>query len=202
MKIILPILSVIILLLVVGSTAFYFGQKSLVSNKIITPTPTPAWQSSLGGALASPSITLAFRTVPAGGVLTYSAYTISIPTDWTYTKQDGQNLDTLIIYKGENKLQIFQGATGGATCLYPGDINVEGPSTRFATFKDIKTLNGTLLRRGIDSTQDYVGVCEKQKTAFEEPTSFGHITYLTPGVTPSAELLLAMDSMVASLRKK
>jgi len=198
MKYVLSTISVILLLIVVGGAAFYFGQTSIRSSSVL-PTPTLTQNSANNQTPTSATVTTT-KTIPAGGVLTYAAYTIDIPSDWTYTKNDGKDIDTLIIMKGDYRMQILQGGMGGAPCLYPGDPDVEGPSSRFTNFVEIMNPNGYLLRRGESLPQSAIGVCEKQKFGWEEPTSFGAISYLVPG--RDSAVIQIMDAMVASLKKR
>jgi hypothetical protein len=199
MKYVLPAISIILLLIIVGGTAFYFGQTSTKTSPVL-PTPTLSQQTSADNQTLTSTPVITTRTIPAGGVLTYAAYTIDIPTDWTYTKDDGKDIDTLIIMKGNYRMQILQGGMGGAMCLYPGDADVEGPSSRFTNFVEIMNPNGYLLRRGYAGPQGAIGVCEKQKFGWEQPTSFGAISYLVPDRNP--QIIQTMDAMLASLKKK
>lgn len=197
MKYIPAVISIVILLLAVGAVSFYAGQNLNISisktANIITTKVTPTLTTT-------PDRTQSFRTIPSGGVVNYAAYTINIPLDWTYTKDDAQNIDTLIITKGNYKLQILQGGTGGAPCLYPGDKDVEGPSSRYLNFTEITTQDGIVLRRGESEPQSAIGVCEKQDGSWGEPTSFGAISYLVPGRDPL--VIKTIDTMLASLKKK
>jgi hypothetical protein len=197
MKYVLAAISLILLLIVVGGAAFYFGQKS---NVDITPTSTVTQTQITPILTPTPTLAQNFRTIPAGGVLTYAAYTIDVPTDWTYTKDDGKDIDTLIIMKGNYKLQILQGGMGGSMCLYPGDADTQGPSSRFTSFVEIMNPNGYLLRRGESLPQSAIGICEKQKFGWEQPTSFGAISYFVPDKNP--QIIQIMDAMLATLKKK
>lgn len=198
MKYLAAAISVVLLLLAVGAVSFYAGQNlninisknsNAINNSKITKSLTNA-----------PTKTQDFRTIPSGGVVDYAAYTINIPLDWTYTKDDAKDIDTLVITKGNYKLQILQGGMGGAPCLYPGDKDVEGPSSRYLNFTEITTQDGIILRRGESEPQSAIGVCEKQNGSWGEPTSFGAISYFVPGRDPS--IIKILDHMLASLKKK
>lgn len=201
MKYVLAAISIILLLIVISATAFYLGQNfNKTSNTLPSPSTTNQNAQTTPNLTPTPTQAQSFRAVPAGGVLTYAAYTIDIPLDWTYTKDDGKDIDALIITKGNYKLQIMQGGMGGAMCLYPGDADTEGPSSRFTSFVAITTLSGNLLRRVEGGPQSAISICEKQKFGWEQPTSFGAISYLVPGRDP--EILKIMDAMITSLKKR
>lgn len=153
------------------------------------PTPTPS-----GKVL-----------VKAGGVLVFNAYLLELPSDWTYSKE-GQptgdvQMDRLTLTKGGIKITLYQAATGGAQCLYPGDPDVEGPNSRFASFVGITTQSGELLRRGTSEGSTGFTVCEKQGTnSYGQPTSFGHISITTSGTSSSSQTA-EIDSILTSLKK-
>lgn len=170
-------------------------QNTEVSN--VSPiTPTTA-------ASASPS--LGFTTIKAGGILVFKTYSIDVPTDWTYSKEVAPAgdiaIDKLILIKGGYKITIYEAATGGAPCLYPGDPDQEGPSSRFTTFVNITTATGDKLRRGVaEGGGTGFTVCELQSGGYGQPTSFGHISVATPAV-PTQAVLDQVDLILSSLKK-
>jgi hypothetical protein len=158
-----------------------------------TETPTPS---------ASPSGKV---IVKSGGVLVFKAYSLELPSDWAYVKEGQPTgdvpMDKLTLTKGGTKITIYQAATGGAQCLYPGDPDVEGPSSRFTSFVGITTQTGEMLRRGTAEGSTGFTVCEKQGAGgYGQPTSFGHISITTTG-TPNASVIVEIDSILSSLKK-
>ncbi len=144
-------------------------------------------------------------TVKAGGVLVFKAYSIEVPLDWQYSKEGSPSgdvpSDKLILTKDGYKITIYQAATGGAQCLYPGDADVEGPSSKFVSYTGITTQTGDLLRRGTSQGNIGFTVCEKQgSNGYGQPTSFGHIAITTPGL-PDNQMLIVIDSILSSLKK-
>jgi hypothetical protein len=172
---------------------------SVTNSEVSTPalsTPNPI-------ASASPSASL--MVVKAGGVLVFNAYTIDVPTGWSYTKEPAPvgevAMDKLTLErKGGYKIQIFQAATGGAPCLYPGDQDQEGPSSRYTKFVDLVTATGDKLRRSSTDTGSGFTVCELQSGGYGQPTSFGHISIATPDI-PSNIVMQEVDSILSSLKK-
>jgi len=166
---------------------------------------TPVATESSAVSTATPETTTK-ATIKAGGILVFKAYTVDVPSDWQYSKEGAPSgdiqLDKLTLTKGAYKITIYQAATGGAPCLYPGDPDVEGPSSRFTSFVELTTQTGDKLRRGEVSGSTGFTVCEKQGTnGYGQPTSFGHISIQVPagGATPA--MILEIDSILSSLKK-
>ncbi|HKC04326.1 MAG TPA: hypothetical protein VKC54_00420 [Patescibacteria group bacterium] len=163
--------------------------------------------STESAVVSTPSPGLkAFVTLKSGGILSFKAYTLDLPTDWQYTKEGAPagdiEIDKLILTKDDYKITFYQAATGGAPCLYTGDADMEGPSSRFVSFTEITTATGDMLRRGSIAGNANFTVCEKQGTnPYGEPTSFGHISIEVPlaGTTPA--MLSEIDAILASLKK-
>lgn len=204
------LITILITALVVGAGAvayfkgwvptLSFNKPQAVSTSTSNePTATP----EVVTPSASPSA--GFTRVKSGGILVFNAYTIDVPTDWTYSKEGAPSgdivSDKLIIKNGVYQISIYQAATGGAPCLYPGDSDVEGPSSRFTSFVEITTATGDKLRRGVaqGSTSGFT-VCELQSGGYGQPTAFGHIAIASP-VSPTSAILNEIDSILASLRK-
>lgn len=193
----------IMMLLAVGGYVLGRGNFSVVYNPpgaVTTTAPTPT-------LTPTPKAT---KTVSAGVAsgLSFGLYTIDVPDAWT-VKQEHEDepspMDTLTITKGTYSIKIFQAATGGAMCLFPGDPDFEGPSSRYDTFVAITTKDGTALRRGgttatSGSTRGFT-LCQKGTETYGQPTGYGHINFTTPA-TPDLAILAEMDAMIASLMKR
>lgn len=157
------------------------------------------------GAVSESPTPVGVTTVKSGGILVFTAYTIDVPNDWQYKKEGAPSgdieIDKLILTKGAYKITLYQAATGGAPCLYPGDADVEGPSSRFTSYTEITTATGNKLRRGTAEGSTNFTVCEKQTGGYGEPTSFGHISIGVPagGATPA--MISEIDSILSSLKK-
>jgi hypothetical protein len=161
------------------------------------PVATPALSPS-----ASPSA--GFTVVKAGGVLVFKAYSIEVPSDWTYTREAAPTaevaLDKLTLTKGIYKISIYQAATGGAPCLYPGDPDQEGPSSRYTSFVPLTAASGEKLRRSSNDGVSGFTVCELQSGGYGQPTTFGHISVVAPAV-PAQSTVDQIDAMLSSLKK-
>lgn len=202
MKYVWPIISVILLISLVGVVAYFLGKQTTDNKTLPNTSPTittTSQQNNNANKKQTPTPTLnQDKEVIAGGVLVFNKYSIQIPQDWTYTKDESKDISTLAITKNGYKLQILQGGMGGALCLYLGDADFEGPSSRFVSFTQIDTLSGIQLRKGLTEQNSY-GICEKQQNDWGQPTSFGAISYTTPG--NNQEVILQMDKMLSSLKK-
>lgn len=186
-----------------GATVYYRGlptfpsynrnpiaTESAVNTETLLPSPTPTGST----------------TVKAGGVLVFNAYSIDIPADWQYKKEGAPTgdieLDKLTLTKGAYKISIYQAATWGAPCLYPGDPDTEGPASRFTSFVGITTSTGDKLRRGTAGVNPTgYTVCELQSGGYGQPTNFGHIAITVPSGGGTAVMLTEIDSILSSLKK-
>lgn len=200
MKHILPAISILILVTVVGAGAFYFGQKTIKNNNI---TPSNSSQTNTLNNQTTPILTQTpekTNSITAGGVLVFTTYTLDLPSGWVSEKQVNQNMDNLILSKTEYKIVISQAAGGGGGCTYPGQAPQEMAQS-FASFIEINNPNGYLFRRG--PTQGSPGtwtVCEKKQGSFGFPTTFGNITLTVP-TTVDATIMAEIDSILTSLSK-
>ncbi len=206
MKYILPAVSVIILIAVIGGGAFYLGQKS-TGNSSITPTPTVAQVQTQTNTQptsnVTPTTTVQSQTVSSGGVLVFSAYTLSIPLGWTSAKETTQYSDMLTLTKDSYKITISQAAGGGGGCTYPGEPPQQMAQT-FSSFVEIMNPNGFVFRRGPSlGTPNSWTVCQKNASdgSFSFPTNFGNITITTPA-NPTDSVIAEVDGILASINKK
>ncbi len=194
-------------LVFLAATVYYKGFPVFPAynkNSVSTQSGIPATGSEIAETVptATPK---QVTTVKAGGVLVFKPYSIDVPLDWQYSKEGSPSgdvpSDKLTLTKGGYKITIYEAATGGAQCLYPGDADVEGPTSKFISYTNITTQTGDLLRRGAVQGSTGFTVCEKQGTnSYGQPTSFGHISITTPGL-PDAQMLIEVDSILTSLKK-
>lgn len=170
------------------------GSSSLTPEFSPTPTSVPGQVVSAG----------------LGNIegVNFPKYTISVPGSWTVAKEHSEAqspMDVLTITKGNYKLKIYQAATGGAMCQYPGDPAFEGPSSSFTTFVELTDSEGRLYRRSgsealsNDGTRGFT-LCHKSEYGWQQPTPFGHVSFTLPA-TYDETTLKQMDEMIASLKK-
>lgn len=182
----------------IGVTAYFkgwlptvsFERPQAVSTQVVqTPLPTPTPEGK--------------TIINAGGVLVFKAYSLEIPKGWESLKEGGPSgeieMDKLSLTKDGYKLSFYQAATGGAQCLYTGDAEVEGPSSKFTKFVEFTTQTGELLRKSSTDLKGFT-ICEKQGVSgFGAPTSFGHISIALPAVTTPA-MIAEIDEILSSLK--
>jgi len=208
MKYILSAISLLLLVIIIASAAFYFGQKS-VGNSSITPTPSvaqlyPTVNTQTTSVTTAPiTQTPQTTTVSAGGVLVFSAYTLNMPPGWASQKETTQYSDMLTLTKDTYKITIYQAAGGEGGCTYPGQAPQEMAQS-FSSFIEIMDPNGFVFRRGpSQGTPNSWTICQKNASdgSFGFPTNFGNITILTPS-NPTDTTIAEIDSILASLNKK
>lgn len=180
------------------------------ASTAITPTIEPTTDPGLmpEKAPTGPKSTTVSAGVGPESGLSFSKYLLIVPAGWTpnhVTTNEGTWVDTLTLTKGTTTLKIFQAATGGAMCLYTGDADFEGPSSRYDSYVDITTADGITLRRGTTNSNNGVTkgytMCQKGTESFGQPTGYGHMS-LTTSLTPDPAILAEVDAMIASLKKQ
>lgn len=186
---------------------FYFGSKTkdvskpqagatestqnIITN-IVTPKPT----------VSSQQLTTVSAGVPKSAGLSFDQYSITFPENWKLEKTNQTMMDQKLTLSSNNyEINIFQGATGGALCLYAGDSEFEGPSSKYETFVELTTKDNRLLRRSGDKNGIAFTICQKSGDgSFQQPTNYGHISVEMPAdFTP--EILSEIDSIISSLKK-
>lgn len=196
-----------LVILVLGGltcAGFYFGRKSTskteisvtesISEVAVTATPSPIANDQ--------KLMTVSAGLPKSAGLSFDQYSVVIPEDWTNKKESQTALDEkLILEKNGYSISIFQAATGGALCLYPGDADFEGPSSKFEIFTSLETKDGKNLRRSGDKNGTTFTICQKSPdNSYQQPTTYGHISIKMPEVwTP--EVLTEIDSIISSLKK-
>lgn len=200
---------VVIILTTMIYGGYYFGKKA---GNTIKPEAVNT-EESLETTLPSPQPINQSQITVIGGVpksagLSFDQYSIVTPEGWSSKKENQTVADEkLILTKGEYQISIFQAATGGAFCLYPGDDDLEGPSSRFETFIILTTKDGRTLRRSLpaqaDGNKNENGFTVCQKSAdgsYQQPTNYGHIS-ITVANNPSPEMINEIDTILSSLKK-
>lgn len=201
MKYFLATILVLLLVIVIGAGAFYFGKQSVNQSKEMATTPTPTAFVTQETPTVTPDALDPVKTVEGGGVLVFSAYTLNTPTDWNSQRQQGDNIDNVTLTKGGYKIVLSQAASGGGGCTYPGDTPAQF-AQNFTTFVEIIDPNGYVFRRGPVQSNSWT-VCQKNTSdgSFGFPTNFGLITITTP-VNVDSKIMTEIDSILASLNKK
>ncbi len=201
-----------IVLILAGTAVLVGGGFFLAKNSGLSLNKTSPANSQISTeATAQPSPVKTVKTITAGvpksAKLSFSEYSISFPEDWVVNDQKDASLpsDKLILTKGNYSISIYQAATGGGQCIYPGDPAPEGPASTFGAFTEFSGTAGISFRRAsVDSgnitTQNF-GVCVKtpQNSLFGQPTQFGHVLYTAPKTYDQA-MLSEMDSIVTTLK--
>ena len=199
MKYITPILLLIIIVLVVA-LFFTLGRRGISLDKS-EPTRT----SDIATPSSSPTTSLeSTQKITGGGILSFPKYELTVGSDWQLTRESqGQDNEKVTLIKGSYKISILQGGFGGSACLFPGDLDSEGPSARFDSFKEITPKDGDLFRRswtGEELSASGYGICQKTQYGWGSPSLYGSISFTTPP-TKTRAMLDEMDSILASITK-
>jgi hypothetical protein len=172
---------------------------SIRDNKIDFATTEPT-------TAPTPVATKQLKTIIAGVAkdkgLSFDEYSVITPEDWIAKKESQTQLDEkLVLTKGEYSISIFQAATGGALCLYPGDADFEGPSSKFEVFVPLTTKDSRTLRRSGSLNGNAFTVCQKSGDgSYQQPTNYGHISIKLP-TNYDKEILNEIDTIISSLKK-
>jgi hypothetical protein len=181
---------------------YYLGTRNKIATKVtekisekvieISPSPTP-----VNVAIVSLS-----AGVPKSSGLSFDEYSISVPETWTNRKESQTALDEKLILEKEGyTISIFQAATGGALCLFKGDADFEGPSSKFDYFVELTSKDGRILRRSGEKNGTSFTICQKAPDgSFQQPTNYGHISIKLPSAWDD-EGLLEVDRIISSLKK-
>ena len=201
---------VMLVVLVLSSMAYggyYFGKQVKLTEKpeaisiedqesvVDTTPPTSSTPSPL-------PLTTVVAGVPKSAGLSFDAYSIMFPNNWTSKKESQTALDEkLVLSKGDYMISIFQAATGGALCLYPNDAEFEGPSSKFEGYTTLTTKDNRTLRRSGDKNGTTFTICQKSvDNSYQQPTNYGHISVKLPA-NFAPEMLAEIDSIISSLKK-
>jgi len=199
------VMLVVIILTAMIYGGYYFGKKASNEAKpeamstesepleIVFPTtqsPVPQILSTVVGGVSK----------SAG--LSFDQYSITTPEEWIAKKESQTVTDEkLILTKDDYQINIFQAATGGALCLYPGDGDFEGPSSKYEFYTTLNTKDNRTLRRSGNKDGNGFTVCQKgQDGSFIQPTNYGHISITTPN-NFTQEMLDEIDTILSSLKK-
>ncbi len=200
-----------LVLLILGSltyAGFYFGKQTKTTEEIVKSEEEISTQQVTPTLSPKPStLVTVVAGLPKSAGLSFDQYSVTTPDGWTSKKESQTAHDEkLILEKDGYSVSIFQAATGGALCLYPGDADFEGPSSKFEKFVNLITKDNRNLRRSQNTpSENTIGtaftVCQKSADgSYQQPTSYGHISIKLPSAWDD-EGLKVVDSIISSLKK-
>lgn len=195
----------LVLLILGGLTyaGFYFGKQTKTTEELVKSDEEKVFEQIVPTLTPKPSTLVTIVAgLPKSAGLSFDQYSIVTPDDWTSRKESQTSLDEkLILEKDGYSISIFQAATGGALCLYPGDADFEGPSSKFEIFTTLNTKDNRTLRRSGDNNGTAFTVCQKSADgSYQQPTNYGHISVKLPSAWDD-EGLKTVDSIITSLKK-
>lgn len=195
---------IMLIVLVLGSLTYggyYFGRKTVSVKERVAGNDEVVPASAVPTLLPTPhALSTIVAGLPKSAGLSFDQYSVITPSDWVSKKESQTAMDEkLVLSNGEYIINIFQAATGGALCLYNGDAEFEGPSSRFTKFVDLTTKDNRSLRRSGEGNA--FTVCQKSGDgSYQQPTNYGHIAIKT-AANPTAEMLSEIDQIISSLKK-
>lgn len=196
-----------LVVLVLGSltyAGYYYGIKTTKDTKPEAASVEVEIDNQDPQETTAPEIKL---TAVIGGLsksagLSFDQYSLMVPEGWISSKESQTLMDEkLTLKKNGYEINIFQAATGGAVCLYAGDAEFEGPSSKYQTFVNLTTQDGKNLRRSGDLNGNNFTICQKSaEGSYQQPTNYGHISVKLP-TNFNPEILTEIDSIISSLKK-
>lgn len=226
----LPLLIIAVLLVLLGAAGSYIflNQKS---NSSPSPTPTPqdngkpcTQEAKIcpdGSSVGREGPNCEFTQCPTTPTkqsadmktytsakfkdLSFSGYSLEYPADWTLSEQrdESTSISTVTLTKDGYTIKIWQAATGGAGCIYEGDMP-EGPASDYRNnkYKDLKTGFATLRQTESPSSGKMsYNYCQKSETddSYGQPTSVGHMSVSTQVANPDPEIVSEFEKIVQSI---
>ncbi len=185
-----------------GGYCFGKQAKNITKPEVVN-TITEVTETTIPEPISSPvNLTTIVAGLPKSAGLSFDQFSIQIPSDWTSKKESQTAMDEKLILTNDGyEIAIFQAATGGALCLYPGDAEFEGPSSKYQIFTALTTKDGRALRRSGDSNGTAFTVCQKGADgSYQQPTNYGHIS-VKLSANHTSEILIEIDSIISSLKR-
>jgi hypothetical protein len=202
---------IMLVLLILGGltyAGFYFGKQTKTTEELVKSDEEKVFEQIVPTLTTKPSALVTIVAgLPKSAGLSFDQYSITTPDGWASKKESQTALDEkFIIEKDGYSISIFQAASGGALCLYPGDADFEGPSSKFEKFVNLTTKDSRNLRRSQNApSENTIGtsftVCQKSADgSYQQPTNYGHISIKLPSAWDD-EGLKVVDSIISSLKK-
>jgi len=195
---------VVIIFVLTALVSYFVGKQNVLPalTKNLAATLSPSNNPTLPSPTSIAQVTpIPFQIIKGGGILSFPQYQLKASADWIYSREaEGQDNEKIILKNGAYGLSISQGGFGGAVCLFPGDAETEGPSSRYVKYVEITTNSGDQLRRSTPENGQGFGICQNTQYGSGAPTLYGHIGLTIPN-NPTPEMLKEIDGILASLTK-
>lgn len=208
----LPWILVALLLVLVGFFGGFFILSQSQKDQGQAPSPVPSASNDQTQTIASPttaptsSTKLESFTSAKLTDLSFKGYTLMYPSDWSLSekKDESLSLSTVTLTKNGYTLKIYQAATGGAGCVYEGDMP-EGPASDYRNnkYKDLKTGFATLRQtESLNNGKISYNYCQKSETgdSYGQPTSVGHMSISTQVANPDTVIVDEFEKIIESIK--
>ncbi len=209
----LPILLIVVLLLIILTAVGIFYWKNMMTKN----EPVPAQEQTQEVIEETPTIEPTEATSSSKlnqtftseklSQLSFVGYSLMHPADWNLSEQRDEAvtpISTVTLTKNGYVLKIYQAATGGAMCIYEGDLP-EGPASDYRNneYTDLVTSFATLRQTEVPSNGKMsYSYCQKSSTedSYGAPTSIGHISVTTGVVNSDPEIMNEIEEIVKSIK--
>lgn len=206
----LPWLIILILLFLIGILSGYLAINFNKQNqKQTTTTPTPTTSEQQTENSPTPKITsVEAKSFTSEKLkdLSFKGYSLSYPADWSLSekREESVSISTVTLTKDGYTLKIYQAPTGGAACIYEGDLP-EGPASDYRNdeYTEIITGFGTLRQTESPSNGKMAyAYCQKNQNenSYGQPTSVGHMSVSTQVANPDPEIISEIEKIVESIK--
>ncbi len=174
--------------------------------KDYVPMTQEAVNSIPSNSSASPSATPAPTTIVQAGTnngkTVFGKYQLSIPSTWTYNKDDNNGYEILTISKGQTNITISQLASSGSICVYPGDPDPGIPFvTEFKSYVELTSADSTKLRKSFENENSTtITVCSFSQGNYQSVTPYGYTSIKSAASIPTSTSE-EIDQILSSLKK-
>lgn len=201
----------LVLILILLGGAYYLGtQKTTNTQPSNTPTPTISQVLEEKSETPTQEPTKAVEsksfTSPKFSELGFSGYSLTFPADWTLKEERDNSVpvSTVTLTKQGYTLKIFQAATGGAQCIYEGDMP-EGPASDYRTNKYSDLITGFATLRQTENPSSgkmAYSYCQKNTSdgSFGQPTSVGHMNLTTGVAVLDPKIVSEFEGIIKSIK--
>lgn len=204
-------LIIAVLLVLVGIFGGYFVLNQTQQNQTPSPTPTisgqPQTQTSPTQAPTKSAKETKTFTSAKFPDLSFKGYTLTYPADWELSEERKDlptPISTVTLTKDGYTLKIYQAATGGAGCIYEGEVP-EGPFSDYRNneYKDIESFAILRQTESPNNGKMSYAYCQKSETedSFGQPTSVGHMSVATGVEEPDPQIVVEIEEIVKSIKE-
>lgn len=202
--------AIIFLALVIGAAVVFYAMRDNSTTAILpsqlSPTPTIVATPSKVPEISITELQLVTYNFEKMKDLSFPAFSITHPQNWTVKENRADLISTLTLTKGGSIITINQGPTGGSQCIFKGPIP-DGPANDYRESKYVDIISNEITFRRIvpedkqgTLTYSFCSNSTELKTSFGIPTIYGEITYTLNSYDEN--LIQEMDNIIRSIKSQ